>query len=362
MAWAILPRPCDASEPRRASRSGISQPDDSVTLEEAQRRRRSSANRVLTILKAALNHAWREGRVARMMQWRRVKPFPGTVRSADAIPHDQECQRLINASDPAFRLLVQAALFTGADIGTGRLAIEDFNARCRHAAHNQEQVRQAAARRLDRRRHGIFRRLVGRPWWRRSVLPRTRGGAVGEVVPAAPDGLGLRARANRACRQLPCAAPFVGFVVRHGRHAADGCGAQLGHASTKMVEQHYGHLAPSYVADAIRASAPSSGTSVEQRGGHREGQAMTPEQARQLLIDSLIEFASGAMPALTTGNIRCCGLSANMRWQSASIKSCCTRCKMMINEVDDTHSQRRGAARKARLARRCPLGEPLHCQ
>jgi hypothetical protein len=30
----------------------------------------------------------------------------------------------------------------------------------------------------------------------------------------------------------------------------------LGHSDTRMVEKHYGHLAPSYIADAIRASAP----------------------------------------------------------------------------------------------------------
>jgi integrase len=30
----------------------------------------------------------------------------------------------------------------------------------------------------------------------------------------------------------------------------------LGHADTRMVERHYGHLAPSFVADAIRAGAP----------------------------------------------------------------------------------------------------------
>jgi hypothetical protein len=33
----------------------------------------------------------------------------------------------------------------------------------------------------------------------------------------------------------------------------------LGHADTRMVEKHYGHLAPSYVADAIRAAAPRFG-------------------------------------------------------------------------------------------------------
>ena len=29
----------------------------------------------------------------------------------------------------------------------------------------------------------------------------------------------------------------------------------LGHADTRMVERHYGHLAPSYVRDVVRATA-----------------------------------------------------------------------------------------------------------
>jgi hypothetical protein len=32
--------------------------------------------------------------------------------------------------------------------------------------------------------------------------------------------------------------------------------AVLGHADTRMVERHYGHLAPSYVRDVVRATAP----------------------------------------------------------------------------------------------------------
>jgi integrase len=33
----------------------------------------------------------------------------------------------------------------------------------------------------------------------------------------------------------------------------------LGHADTRMVERHYGHLAPSFIADAIRKHAPRFG-------------------------------------------------------------------------------------------------------
>jgi integrase len=35
--------------------------------------------------------------------------------------------------------------------------------------------------------------------------------------------------------------------------------AQLGHADTRMTERHYAHLAPSYVADTIRAHFPILG-------------------------------------------------------------------------------------------------------
>jgi hypothetical protein len=33
----------------------------------------------------------------------------------------------------------------------------------------------------------------------------------------------------------------------------------LGHSDTRMVEKHYGHLAPSYITDAIRTGAPRYG-------------------------------------------------------------------------------------------------------
>jgi hypothetical protein len=37
----------------------------------------------------------------------------------------------------------------------------------------------------------------------------------------------------------------------------------LGHRDTRMVEHHYGHLAKSFVADAIRAHAPVYGVTHE---------------------------------------------------------------------------------------------------
>ena len=44
--------------------------------------------------------------------------------------------------------------------------------------------------------------------------------------------------------------------------------AALGHADTRITEKHYGHLAPSFVADTIRANLPSLGVV--------EGREVTP--------------------------------------------------------------------------------------
>ena len=66
---------------RLRSRAGAAQNVRETSADpDAVRRRRSTANRVLTVLKAILNHAWKEGRAASDDAWRRVRPF----READA--------------------------------------------------------------------------------------------------------------------------------------------------------------------------------------------------------------------------------------------------------------------------------------
>lgn len=85
--------------------------------DDAMRRRRASANRVLTILKAALNRAWREDKVPSDTAWRRVEPFENVDAARVRYLTVAEAKRLINGCDPDFRPLVQAALQTGARYG-----------------------------------------------------------------------------------------------------------------------------------------------------------------------------------------------------------------------------------------------------
>src|SRR5262245_8400463 len=75
---------------------------------DSVRRRQASANRVLTILKAALNHAFHDGMVASDVAWRKVKRFKGVDAARLRYLTLAEARRLINACDLDFRMLVQA--------------------------------------------------------------------------------------------------------------------------------------------------------------------------------------------------------------------------------------------------------------
>jgi integrase len=229
--------------------------------EEAVRRHRSSANRVLTILKAALNHAFNDGKIASDNAWRKLKPFRGVDAARVRYLTLAEAKRLINAADPEFRPLVQAALQTGCRYGElTRLEVHDFNP--------------------DSGTLAIYRSKTGKP---RHVVLIDEGVALFTQLTAGRSGSGLLLRrANggpwkvshqgrpmaEACERAKIK-PLISF---HGlRHSWASLAVMagvplvvvarnLGHADTRMVEKHYGHLAPSYVADAIRAGAPRFGT------------------------------------------------------------------------------------------------------
>ena len=85
---------------------------------ETRRRAQDSANRVLTIFRAALNRSWRDGQVTDDSAWRRVKPFEGVGEARKVFLSEAEGQRLVNAChDQALRDLVAAGLLTGARLG-----------------------------------------------------------------------------------------------------------------------------------------------------------------------------------------------------------------------------------------------------
>ena len=96
--------------------------------EDAQRARRATANRTWTILRAALNHAFNEGKIESDLAWRKVRPFRMVDAARVRYLSVAEAKRLIIACDAEFRPLVDAALQTGARYGELRtLTVADFN-------------------------------------------------------------------------------------------------------------------------------------------------------------------------------------------------------------------------------------------
>ena len=73
----MAPRPCGSPALLRSRKGAKKRNIRALDKADADaiRRRRSSANRTLTVLKAALNRAWREGKVRSDDAWRRVEPF-----------------------------------------------------------------------------------------------------------------------------------------------------------------------------------------------------------------------------------------------------------------------------------------------
>jgi integrase len=223
---------------------------------EAVRQRRSTANRVLTILKAALNHAHREGRCAGDDAWRTVRAF----READAARRrylsDDEARRLVNACAADFRVLVTAALLTGCRYGElAAMTVDDFNrdagtvrvrlaksGKPRHVALTQEGRDFFAS--LAAGKPGGARlclRANGGKAWRKSEQQRPLSAACTAAridPPVNFHGLRHTYASRLAMKSVPLA------VIA----------AQLGHADTRMVEKHYGHLSPGYVADTVRTA------------------------------------------------------------------------------------------------------------
>jgi integrase len=231
---------------------------------DAVRRRRATANRVLTILKAALNHAWREGKVASDGAWRRVMPFKGVDVARVRYLTVAEAQRLVNACPPAFRSLVQSALQTGARYSElGRLRVEDFN---RDAGRLTIRVSKTGRPRhvvLTEEGIELFTQLVTGKQRDELILTSATGNAWGTGHQKEPI--------KTACTAARIEPAISFHILRHtwaSLAVMNGVvpmvvAKNLGHTDTRMVEKHYGHLSPSYVADAIRAGAPRFGTMPE---------------------------------------------------------------------------------------------------
>jgi integrase len=247
------------SPAQRRAKGGKPQYRSEPTTDEEIRQRRASANRVLTMLKAALNHAYDEGHVASRDAWgRRLAPFEKVEVARVRYLTVAEAERLINACELGFRMLVRAGLETGCRYGelVRWLEVCDFNPDAATLAIRQSKTGKPRHVVLTAEGAAFFgQHTAGRAGHER-MFAHTDGSAWGPSEQARPMA--------EACERAKIKPAISFHILRHtwASHAVMNgvpllvVAKNLGHADTRMVEKHYGHLAPSFIADAIRAGAP----------------------------------------------------------------------------------------------------------
>jgi integrase len=177
-----------------------------------------------------------------------------------------EAKRLINASDPDFRPLVQAALHTGCRYGELiRLEIADFNPDSETVAIRMS--KSGKARHVELTEEGAA-------FFRQHCAGRSGGEIMFRKADGSPWG---KSHQNRPMADANLRAKISPPINFHGlRHTWASLAVMnsvpllvaarnLGHSDGRMVEKHYGHLAPSYVREAIRAGAPKFGVKADKK-------------------------------------------------------------------------------------------------
>jgi integrase len=225
-----------------------------------QRARRATANRTWTILRAALNLAFRNDKVD-TDPWRKVAPFAKVDSARVRWLKRDEAVRLINAAAPDFRMLVQAALATGCRYSElARLVVEDFEDHGAYGTVRIQQSKSGKPRHVIVRDEGrlLFKQITAGRASDEPMLRKADGSTWGECHQTEPM--------KRTCLRAKIK-PANFHSLRHtwASHAVQNgvpllvVAKNLGHRDVRMIEKHYGHLAPSYIIDTIKDRGPTFG-------------------------------------------------------------------------------------------------------
>jgi integrase len=232
--------------------------------DDAKRARRATARRIWTTLKAALNHAFRAEKIESDAAWKKVEPLPSVDKARVRYLSIAEAKRLINAADAEFRPMIEAGLLTGGRYGQlAALTVGDFNADAGTLTMRTRKGKGGGVKtyhvHLTAEAVAFFKAACAR-----------RGGADELIFQKAGDAW-KKSHQMKPIKEASMRAkisPPVNFhVTRHtwASHAVMNgmnlmtVAQNLGHRDTKMVELHYGHLAPGYRQSQVREFAPTFG-------------------------------------------------------------------------------------------------------
>lgn len=222
--------------------------------DEEKRQRKATANRVLTVLKAALTHAWRDGKIRDKTAWERVKPFHAVEKPRiDYFTADQ-ARALLEAAPADFRDLIHAALLTG----------------CRYGELADLRAGDVKGEYIDLlRTKGNKPRIVPLTAEARALFERlTKGKGDADLVFTRDDGSpwlkSYQSRPmRRACLDAGIDPPKSFHILRHTfavlllrEHVPIEFVAKALGNSVQICQRHYAHVIPQDLADIMNSRMP----------------------------------------------------------------------------------------------------------
>lgn len=225
----------------------------------AVRKRRATANRDLTVLKAALNRAADDRDGLPVDAWRGVKPFPDVDMARRRYLDDAEVKRIVNAVDVGFRPLVQAALLTGGRYTELRKAkVGDYDVASNTLWLAETKSSKPRPIYLEDEGVDLLTAMTAGKVPSALIFPRADGQAWSASQQARPIEEACRKGKVERATFHDLRRTYGARLARHGVPMAVIAEA-MGHADERITRKHYAHLSPSYVSETVRAGAGGMG-------------------------------------------------------------------------------------------------------
>ncbi len=217
------------------------------------RARKNTSNRLLTVLLAVLNFAFKQGKVRSNEGWITVKIYKGVAAARNRFLNPEEQIRLVNASEPGFRELLVGGMHTGCRLG------ELVALRAKHVQIEDQVIYIADSKSgkpryvpLTKQGGAFFESLIAGKEGEDHVFLRSNGNV---WKPSVHHRMMTRSCKNAGIERLTyyeaSRHTYAANMVRLGvpLHVV---AKALGHADLQMILKHYGHLSPSYIGREIR--------------------------------------------------------------------------------------------------------------
>ena len=219
---------------------------------------KATANRIWTVLRAALNYGYQKMGISDQDRWRRIKPFGGTNQPRAEYLTAEQAIALLDAMQPDLRDLALGALYSG-----GRYR-ELTMMQVQHVNLHDGQVEFVFTKSGKRREVPLSEE--GQIHFARMVANRKRDSLVFVKDDGTPWGKSHQTRRMKAALAKAGLSSSIGFHTL--RHSYASVLAQagmpmrsiqylLGHSDMRITVQHYAHLQPDHVAGQIKEHLPS---------------------------------------------------------------------------------------------------------